>query len=60
MHGFYRSTYRDSNDEERIILSTQFEVTSVLLYISQFGEKHGFRLCKKSTVHIETVVSFLR
>ncbi|KAH9279765.1 Puromycin-sensitive aminopeptidase [Echinococcus granulosus] len=25
MHGFYRSTYRDSSGEERVILSTQFE-----------------------------------
>nr|CDS24674.1 puromycin sensitive aminopeptidase [Echinococcus granulosus] len=27
MHGFYRSTYRDSSGEERVILSTQFEAT---------------------------------
>ncbi|VDM33125.1 unnamed protein product [Hydatigera taeniaeformis] len=27
MHGFYRSTYKDSNGEEHIILSTQFEAT---------------------------------
>ncbi|VDK23222.1 unnamed protein product [Taenia asiatica] len=37
MHGFYRSTYRDSDGEERIILSTQFESQSpVLLFLHIF------------------------